>query len=129
MERLKDWALGVASKASKINIKERQNGDVMILDLEGNILTGESAAAVRGVIRRLLTEGQSKIFLNMAQVRWVDSEGIGELIAAHVAVTRLGGQIKLLKVRANIKTLLTTTGLDTVFAVYDDELTALNDYL
>jgi anti-sigma B factor antagonist len=129
LERLKDWALGVASKASKINIKERQNGDVMILDLEGNILTGESAAAVRGVIRRLLTEGQSKIFLNMAQVRWVDSEGIGELIAAHVAVTRLGGQIKLLKVRANIKTLLTTTGLDTVFAVYDDELTALNDYL
>jgi anti-sigma B factor antagonist len=126
---LKDWALGVAAKASKIKITERQSGDVMILDLEGNILTGESAAAVRSVARRLLAEGHGKIFLNMAQVRWMDSAGIGELVAAHVAVARAGGQIKLLKVRANIKALLTATGLNTVFAVYDDELTALNDYL
>jgi anti-sigma B factor antagonist len=126
---LKDWALGVAAKASKINITERQNGDVMILDLKGNILTGASAATVRGVIRRLIAAEHSKIFLNMAQVRWVDSAGIGELVAAHVAMARAGGQLKLLKVRANIKALLIATGLDTVFAMYDDELTALNDYL
>lgn len=129
MEHLKDWALGVAAKASKVNVRERQNGDVMILDLEGNIITGESAGTVRAIVRRLLAAGHRKIFLNMARVRWVDSSGIGELIAAHVAVARVGGQIKLLKVRPNIKTLLTATGLATVFAIYDDELTALNDYL
>lgn len=100
----------------------------MILDVEGNILTGESAAAVRDTIRRLLAAGHRKIFLNLAQVRWVDSEGIGELVAAHVAVTRAGGQIKLLKVRDRIRELLTITGLHTVFDIYDDELTALNDY-
>jgi anti-sigma B factor antagonist len=129
LDQFKDWALGIAAKASKVNIKERQNGDVMILDLEGNIITDESAGAVRVIIRRLLAAGHRKIFLNMAQVRWVDSLGIGELIAAHVAVARVGGQIKLLKVRENIKTLLTATRLDTVLAIYDDELAALNDYL
>jgi anti-sigma B factor antagonist len=129
LDRLKDWALGIASKASKVSITERQNGDVMILDLDGNILTGASAAAVRGVIRRLLAAEHRKIFLNMAQVRWVDSLGIGELVAAHVAVARAGGQIKLLKVRPNIKTLLTATRLDTVLAIYDAKLAALNDYL
>lgn len=128
MVNFKDWALGAAAKASKVKLAERQVGDVMILDVEGNILTGESAAAVRDTIRRLLAVGHRKIFLNLAQVRWVDSEGIGELVAAHVAVTRAGGQIKLLKVRDRIRELLTITGLHTVFDIYDDELTALNDY-
>ncbi len=128
MANFKDWVLGAAATASKVKIIERQVGDVMILDVEGNILTGVSAAVLRATIRRLLAAGHRKIFLNLARVRWVDSEGIGELVAALVAVTREGGQIKLLKVRDKLRELLRITGLHTVFDIYDDELTALNDY-
>jgi anti-anti-sigma factor len=129
MDNLKDWALGVASKVSKVNITERQAGDVIILTVAGNIVTGEGADIVRGSIRRLLTEGRRKFLLDMAQVRWVDSIGIGELVSALVSVTQAGGQIKLLKVRENIKEQLSITGMHTIFAIYDDESEALNDYL
>jgi anti-sigma B factor antagonist len=129
MGDLKDWALGVAAKASKVRIAERQVGDVIILSVAGNIITGESADRVRRVIRRLLTEGHRKILLDMAHVRWIDSMGIGELVSALVSVTRAGGQIKLLKVRKNINDLLSITGLQTIFAIYGNESEALNDYL
>jgi anti-sigma B factor antagonist len=129
MDNLKDWALGVASKISKVSITERQAGDVIILGVEGNIVTGESADMLRGSIQRLLTEGRRKFLLDMAQVKWVDSIGIGELVSALVSVTRAGGQIKLLKVRDNIKEQLSITGMQTIFAIYDDESEALNDYL
>ena len=129
MDNLKDWALSVAAKVSEVNIRERQVGDVIILDVDGNIIIGESADTVRNIIRRQLAEGRRKFLLNMAQVRWVDSRGIGELVAALVTVTREGGQIKLLKVRENIKERLTVTRVNTIFALYDDELAALNDYV
>jgi anti-sigma B factor antagonist len=129
MGDLKDWTLGVAAKASKARITERQVGDVIILRVAGNIITGESADRVRRVIRRLLTEGHRKILLDMAHVRWIDSMGIGELVSALVSVTRAGGQIKLLKVRKNINDLLSITGLQTIFAIYGNESEALNDYL
>jgi len=129
MDELKDWALGVASKVSKVSITERQSGDVIILSVVGNIVTGESADTVRSIIRRLLTEGHRKILLDMTHVRWIDSMGIGELVAALVSVTRVGGQIKLLKVKENIKELLAITGIHTIFAIYGDELEALNDFL
>jgi len=129
VDNLKDWALSVAAKVSEVNIRERQVGDVIILDVDGNIIIGESADTVRNIIRRQLAEGRRKFLLNMAQVRWVDSRGIGELVAALVTVTREGGQIKLLKVRENIKERLTVTRVNTIFALYDDELAALNDYV
>jgi len=129
VSNLKDWSLSLASTASEVNIRERQVGDVLILDVDGNIIVGESADAVRDIIRRLLAEGHRKILLNMAQVRWIDSRGIGELVAALVAVAREGGQIKLLMVRENIEELLTVTRIDTIFGIYDDELEALNDYV
>ncbi len=129
MSNLKDWALSLASTASEVNIRVRQVGDVLILDVDGNIIVGESADAVRDIIRRLLAADRRKILLNMAQVRWIDSSGIGELVASLVSVTREGGQIKLLKVRENIEELLTVTRVDTIFDLYDDELAALNDYV
>ncbi len=129
MGELKNWALGVASKVSKVVITERQVGDVIIISLAGNIITGEGADTARGSIRSVLAEGHRKILLDMAHVRWVDSMGIGELVSALVSVKRAGGQIKLLKVRKNIKDLLSVTGVHSIFAIYDDELEALNDYL
>ena len=129
MDSFKDWDRSLASQASEVKIRERQAGDVIILDLDGNIIIGESVDRVRYTTRRLLAEGRRKFLLNMAQVRWVDSRGIGELVAALVTVTREGGQIKLLKVKENVEELLAVTRVNTIFDLYDDELAALNDYL
>ena len=128
MGDLKDWALGVASKVSKVGVTERQVGDVAVVSVAGSIVTDGSADRVREIIRRLLSEGRRKILLDMEQVRWVDSAGIGTLVSALLSVAREGGQLKLLKVRGNIKELLSVTKVLALFSVHEDESEALNDF-
>ena len=113
---------------SELSIKERQAGDVTILDLEGKITIGEGSVSLRSAIRRLIEEGKKKILLNLAGVGYVDSSGIGELVSSYTTINREGGQLKLLKLTQKIKDLLTITKLLTVFDVYDDESQALNSF-
>jgi anti-sigma B factor antagonist len=113
---------------SELNIRERQAGDVTILDLEGKITIGEGSVSLRTAIRRLIEEGKKKILLNLAGVSYVDSSGIGELVSSYTTINREGGQLKLLKLTQKIKDLLTITKLLTVFDVYDDESEALNSF-
>ena len=113
---------------AELNIEEQQAGEVTILDLEGRITIGEGAVALRSAIRRLIEEEKKKILLNLAQVKLIDSSGIGELVSSFAAVSRAGGQLKLIYVGNNIQDLLSLTKLLTVFEIYDDELSALNDY-
>ncbi|MBA3241705.1 MAG: STAS domain-containing protein [Acidobacteria bacterium] len=113
---------------AELNIRERQAGDVTILDLEGKITIGEGSVSVRGAVRRLLEEGKKKILLNLAGVGYVDSSGIGELVSSYTTINREGGQLKLLKLTQKIQDLLAITKLLTVFDVYDDEATALNSF-
>ncbi len=129
MDNLKDWALSLAEQASALTVSERQAGDVVVLGMEGSIIVGTGADALRAVINRQLGWGRNKLLLDMARVRWVDSVGLGQLVVALVSVTRAGGQIKLLRVREKVRKLLAVTKLDTVFAIYDDETNALNDFL
>src|SRR5919206_1429816 len=104
---------------AELNIRERQAGDVTILDLEGKITIGEGSVSLRSAIRRLIEEGKKKILLNLAGVSYVDSSGIGELVSSYTTINREGGQLKLLKLTQKIKDLLTITKLLTVFDVYD----------
>jgi anti-sigma B factor antagonist len=113
---------------SELSIRERQAGDVTILDLEGKITIGEGSVSLRTAIRRLIEEGKKKILLNLAGVGYVDSSGIGELVSSYTTINREGGQLKLLKLTQKIKDLLTITKLLTVFDVYDDESQALNSF-
>jgi anti-sigma B factor antagonist len=113
---------------AELNIRERQAGDVTILDLEGKITIGEGSVSLRSAIRRLIEEGKKKILLNLAGVGYVDSSGIGELVSSYTTINREGGQLKLLKLTQKIKDLLTITKLLTVFDVYDDESEALNSF-
>ncbi len=129
VDNLKDWALSLAEQASALTVSERQAGDVVVLGMEGSIIVGTGADALRAVINRQLGWGRNKLLLDMARVRWVDSVGLGQLVVALVSVTRAGGQIKLLRVREKVRKLLAVTKLDTVFAIYDDETNALNDFL
>ncbi|CDM66889.1 STAS domain-containing protein [Pyrinomonas methylaliphatogenes] len=113
---------------AELTIKERQAGDVTILDLTGKITIGEGSVALRSAIRRLLAEGKKKILLNLGGVSYVDSSGIGELVSSYTAVNKENGQLKLLNLTQKIQDLLAITKLLTVFDVYDDEAAALESF-
>ncbi|MCA1631340.1 MAG: STAS domain-containing protein [Acidobacteria bacterium] len=114
---------------AELNISERQAGDVTVLDLGGKITIGEGSVSLRGAIKRLVEEGKTKILLNLANVGYIDSSGIGELVSSFTTVQRTeGGQLKLLNLSSKIRELMVITKLHTVFDVYDDEAPALNSY-
>ncbi|HEU0253046.1 MAG TPA: STAS domain-containing protein [Pyrinomonadaceae bacterium] len=113
---------------AELDLKERQAGDVTILDLSGEVRIGEGSIALRDAIRGLADKGQKKILLNLAGVKYMDSSGVGELIANYTTVTRDGGQLKLLNLTDRIQNLLVITKLLTVFDSYEDEGTALQGF-
>jgi anti-sigma B factor antagonist len=113
---------------AELNIRERQAGDVTVLDMDGKITIGEGSVALRGAVRRLIEEGKKKILLNLSNVGYVDSSGIGELVSSFTTVNREGGQLKLLNLTQKIKDLLAITKLLTVFDTYTDEPSALNSF-
>lgn len=113
---------------SDIQISERQAGDVTILDLGGKITIGEGSVALRSAIRRLLGEGKTKLLLNLGDVGYIDSSGIGELVSSFTAVNKEGGTLKLLNLTQKIQDLLAITKLLTVFDVYESEADALASF-
>src|ERR1043165_599334 len=113
---------------AELDIRERQSGDVTVLDMDGKITIGEGSVTLRGAVRRLLEEGKKKILLNLAGVRYMDSSGIGELVSSYTAINKEGGQLKLLNLEKKLQDLLTITKLLTVFDAYDDEAEALTNF-
>ena len=111
-----------------LDVKERQAVDVTILDMSGEVRIGQGSIALRDAIRKLSGEGKKKLLLNLGGVNYVDSSGIGELIANYTTVSRQGGQLKLLNLTDRIQNLLVITKLLTVFDVYEDEETALKSF-
>jgi anti-sigma B factor antagonist len=113
---------------AELEVNERQAGDVTILDMSGAVRIGEGSIALREAIRGLADVGKKKILLNLAGVNYVDSTGIGELIANYTTVSRQGGQLKLLNLTDRIQNLLVITKLLTVFDTYEDEAEALKSF-
>jgi anti-sigma B factor antagonist len=113
---------------AELDVKERPAGDVTILDLRGEVRIGEGSIALRDAIRNLASAGKKKLLLNLAGVSYIDSSGIGELIANYTTVSRQGGQLKLLKLTDRVQNLLVITKLLTVFDTYDDEAEALKSF-
>jgi anti-sigma B factor antagonist len=113
---------------AELEVKERQAGDVTILDMNGSVRMGEGAVSLRNSIRGLVDGGKKKILLNLGGVKNIDSSGIGELIANYTTVSRDGGQLKLLNLTDKIQNLLVITKLLTVFDSYDNEAEALNSF-
>ncbi|MDQ3255305.1 MAG: STAS domain-containing protein [Acidobacteriota bacterium] len=108
-----------------VTVGERQCGLATILDLEGNVTFGEGTATLRRDTRRLIAEGRVEIVLNLAGVRYVDSSGLGEMVAAQTAARRCGGRVALLGLSPNVRGLFEMTRLVDVFDVYEDEPSAL----
>jgi anti-sigma B factor antagonist len=113
---------------AELAVNERQAGDVTILDMKGAVRMGEGSIALRDAIRGLADGGKKKILLNLAGVNYVDSSGIGELIANYTTVSRQGGQLKLLNLTDRIQNLLVITKLLTVFDAFEDEAEALKSF-
>ena len=111
-----------------MKIDTRTVGDVNILDCSGKITLGEGTMAVRNTVREVLKNGGKKIVLNLADVNYIDSSGIGELVSTFTTVTNQGGQLKLLKLTKKIQELLAITKLLTVFQVYNDEQEAVKSF-
>ena len=113
---------------AELNIRERQAGDITVLDMDGRITIGEGSVSLRSAIRRLLEEGKKNILLNLAGVSYIDSSGIGELVSSYTAINKEGGQLKLLSLTEKLRDLLTITKLLTVFDAYDTEAEALSNF-
>ena len=106
----------------------REVDGITILDLSGKIVLGEGSVTIRDAVRDVLAKGYNKILLNLADINYIDSSGIGELVSALTAVKNAGGSLKLLQLTKKVKDLLQITKLYTVFDIYDDEAEAIASY-
>ncbi len=111
-----------------VKLNSRQVGDVSVVDVAGRITLGEGSSALRDALRGMVTSGHKKILLNMAEVSYIDSSGIGELVSGFTSVTNSGGQLKLLNLTKRVKDLLQITKLYTVFDVHEDEAHAIRSF-
>jgi len=106
----------------------RDSGDVTVVDLGGRIVLGDGSALLRKTVRELLDDNRMKILINLADVNYIDSSGIGELVSGFTAVRNRQGELKLLHLTKKVHDLLQITKLFTVFDVYSDEGTAVRSF-
>jgi anti-sigma B factor antagonist len=106
----------------------RDSGDVTVLDMGGRIVLGDGSALLRKTVRELLDDNRIKILINLADINYIDSSGIGELVQAYTSVKNRGGELKLLHLTKKVHDILQITKLYTVFDVYSDEATAVRSF-
>ena len=112
----------------KLTIESKKAGDVSIFELKGTVTLGEGDIVLKKTIQGSLKDGEKKILLNLENVKYMDSSGIGELVACYTSVTNRGGQLKLLNLKSRILELLQVTQLLQVFEAYDEEGEAIQSF-
>jgi anti-sigma B factor antagonist len=113
---------------SSVKISTRQVDGITVLDTSGRITLGEGSVQLRDAVRDLLSKGQKHILLNLGDVNYIDSSGIGELVSAFTTAKNQGGELKLLNLTRKVHDLLQITKLYTVFDVKDDEASAIASF-
>ena len=111
-----------------MQIEERLVGDVVMLDLKGKITLGEGDELLKDKVNSLVNQGNKKIVLNLAEVPYIDSAGLGEVVRTYTTVSRQGGSLKLLNLTKRITDLLSITKLLTVFETFDSENEAVRSF-
>ena len=112
--------------SAKLNTREV--GDVTVVDVSGRITLGEGSSAMRDTLRELVAAGKKKLLLNLSDVTYIDSSGIGELVSGFTTVANAGGTLKLLGLTKRVKDLLQITKLYTVFDVHEEEAHAVRSF-
>ena len=111
-----------------MQIEQRTVGDVVVLDLKGKITLGEGDELLKDKVNSLVNQGNKKIVLNLADVPYIDSAGLGEIVRTYTTVSRQGGSLKLLNLTKRISDLLAITKLLTVFETFDSEPEAIKSF-
>ncbi|HZB87521.1 MAG TPA: STAS domain-containing protein [Terracidiphilus sp.] len=111
-----------------LTIASRAVDGVTVLDLSGRITLGEGSVQLREAIRDLIGKGQKKVLVNLGDVNYIDSSGLGELVSAFTTSKNQGAALKLLNLTKKVKDVLQLTKLYTVFDIYDDEASAIASY-
>jgi anti-sigma B factor antagonist len=111
-----------------MTITTREVSHVTIVDINGRITLGDETQRLRDTVRNLIAEGKKKIVLNLAQVDFIDSSGVGELVSSFTAVRNAGGDLKLLSLTKKVHDVLNVTKLYTVFDIKEDEFTAVKSF-
>jgi anti-sigma B factor antagonist len=111
-----------------LTIASREVNGVTVLDLSGRITLGEGSVQLRDAIRGLISKGQKNILLNLAEVNYIDSSGLGELVSAFTTAKNQQAEVKLLKLTKKVHDLLQLTKLYTVFDIKDDEAGAIASF-
>jgi len=111
-----------------LHINSREVSHVTILDVRGRIVLGEEIHSLRDAVRNLVAEGKKKIILNLAELDYIDSSGVGELVGSFTTVRNAGGELKLLNLTQKVHDVLHVTKLYTVFDIRDDEFSAVKSF-
>ncbi len=111
-----------------VKLNTRQVGEVTVVDVSGRITLGEGSSALRDLMKELISKGNKKILLNLGEVTYIDSSGIGELVSGFTTVSNQGGTLKLLGLTKRVQDLLQITKLYTVFDIHEDEAHALRSF-
>ena len=111
-----------------MNIAERPLGDITIIDLQGSILFEDGDQELRAVVTRLLESGRVNLVLNMAEVPYLDSAGLSEIVRSFVAVKKRGGRMVLMELTRKVNDLFTIANLLTIFETFDSEAEALQSF-
>jgi len=109
-------------------VNTRKSGDVCVATVSGRLTLGDGVGTMRDAIRQIVKEGHQKVLIDLADVSYVDSSGLGVLVAGFASVANQGGRLKLLNVISRVQDLLLITKLYTVFEVFEDEATALKSF-
>jgi anti-sigma B factor antagonist len=113
---------------SHLTIQHRRNGQVAIIDLDGKLTLGEGSVSLRESVRALLSDGHKHILINLEDVGYMDSSGLGELVSAFATARRQDATLKLLKLTQRVQGLLQLTKLLTVFETFDTEEDAIRGF-
>ena len=111
-----------------VKLTTRQVGDVTVIDASGRITLGEGSTTFREKIKELAAAGSKKVLINMGDISYIDSSGIGELVSAYTTITNAGGALKLLSLGKRVQDLLQITKLYTVFETFEDEAAAIRSF-
>ncbi|MBZ2176446.1 MAG: STAS domain-containing protein [Acidobacteriota bacterium] len=111
-----------------IEITEREKEGIVVLDCAGQLVAGESTGALRARLSALIAAGKSQLILNLAEVNYIDSSGLGALVMCFSSARRAGGMMKLVHLSRRTVELIVLTRLETVFEIFDDEQSAVNSF-
>ena len=111
-----------------LKLNSRQVGDVVVIDVSGRITLGDSSTAMREQIRALKDQASKKVLLNLGDVTYIDSAGLGELVSGYTTMVHLGGALKLVGLTKQVKHVMQITRTYNLFEVYEDEVEALGSF-